>query len=1114
MEIRQLLTKLKEQAIDVSLSGENLEIAYDGELNETVLQEIRDHKPAIISFLTRLSANSGVTQAIPVIEQQDSYVLSSSQRRLWILGQFDDANMAYNEQGFYEFSGNLHVAAFERAFESLVERHEILRTVFRADDSGEVRQIIHPASASGVRLAVVDLSRHPDAHAAAHAILIEEMETRFDLHNGPLLRSHLLKMSETQFVFGYVMHHIISDGWSLEVMIGELMLLYNAYSEGRGNPLTPLRIQYKDYAAWQQAQISGDNLRTHKDYWLGQLQGELPVLGLQGDRTRPAIKTYNGNRLDRMLNSEITSGMRRLVNAEGATLFMGLLATVNALLYKYTSQEDFIVGTVVAGRDHADLEDQIGCYLNTLALRTRFTGDQDFSTLLQQVKEVTLGAYDHQVYQFDDLISELQVKHDPSRSVLFDVSVVLQNTGVSGNTTKSLGDIAIKPYLALDYPISKFDLSFNFEETGDNMLVLLFYNTDVYSKALAERLLDHLEQLMISVIASPQVALNQLAFLTPVEKERLLETFNKTDEAYPLHKTMVQLFEEQVAQTPENCAFVFDDNQLSYAALNQRANQLADYLRKSYSILPDDVVGVQLKRSEWMLISILGILKAGGAYLPIDPDYPQDRIDFMITDSGCKVVIDGDELEAFIMGRSKYSRENPAPANKPTDLAYVIYTSGSTGKPKGVMIEHASLINLCFWHRNNFELTEKDRAGLYAGTSFDASVWEIFPYIISGACLYLVPEEVRLDMYGLNDYFEANGISITFLPTSIGEQFFDMDNQSLRYLLVGGEKLNTTVPCNYQVVNNYGPTEATVVTTSIKLSGEQTNPPIGYPVSNFQLYITGNNGELLPEGAVGEICIAGAGLARGYLHNPELTAEKFIPNPFSSGGKMYRTGDLGRWLPDGSIAFMGRKDNQVKIRGYRIELAEVENALRAHESITAIAVVARADAKGDNTLVAYFTGTEMLAPQELRAFMRNAVPDFMIPEYFMQLPVLPLTANGKLDKHALPDPEGMLLSGERRYVPPRDETDRKLVAIWEELLGHDNIGIADNFFDIGGNSLKATRLISKINKVFQLEVDLRSFFEDPTIMVLADKINNDLWFKGAMVNAGDDTDDNYEEIKI
>jgi amino acid adenylation domain-containing protein len=1118
MEIRQLLTRLKSNGIDIAVNDDKLDINFDGELDAGVLQEIRTHKPAIISFLKKLSGNLNDAVEIPVVEKQDDYVLSSSQHRQWILGQLDGASHAYNEYGVYEFSGDLDIKSFERAFETLVSRHEILRTVFRPNADGEARQLVLSAAACGVKLELLDFTGMPGQKDLADTIIEADVKTGFDLVNGPLVKAKIIKTAESKYVFSYVMHHIISDGWSLKVIVKELLTLYRAYRNGKDNPLLPLRIQYKDYAAWQQQQRTTDAFKGHEQYWVKQFEGELPVLPFFGSRPRPAVKTYNGTQATRLLPASLNTAFKQLIKPEGCTLFMGLMGLVNTLLYKYTAQDEFVVGTVVAGRDHADLEDQIGCYLNTLALRVKLDKNASFRELLRSIRGVTLEAYDHQSYQFDDLLNVLPLQHDLSRSALFDVSVVLQNTQVAGANQRVVGleDIMVEPYNMAAHSVSKFDLSFNFEETGDDLHALLIYNTDIYDASVAEALLERLERLLVAVLENPAAPLKDLEFLSSDERHRLLSSFNNTQAVYPLHKTVVELFEAQVNAAPANTAFVAGSTQLSYVTLNERANQLANYLRKTFEIQPGDIIAVKLKQSEWMLISILAILKSGAAFLPIDPELPEQRIAFIQQDSGCKLVMDEEALADFKLSRSRYGTQNLPPVNKSSDLAYVIYTSGSTGTPKGVMVEHSSLINLCCWHNDNFEVSSADRATLYAGVSFDASVWETFPYLLAGASLCVVPADIRLDVAAMSHYFEQNKVTISFLPTNIAEQFLETDNTSLRYLLTGGDRLTTTTRKAYQLVNNYGPTEATVVTTSIKIQAAKLNPPIGYPIANFQVYITGSDHELLPVGSIGEICIAGSGLARGYLNKPELTSEKFVPNPFRthntlSGERMYKTGDLGRWLPDGSIEFAGRKDDQVKIRGYRIELVEVENALKTNENISAVAVVAKDGAQGEKTLVAYLVGKEPLMAQDMRAHLKDLLPAYMIPEHFVQLPALPLNRHGKVDRKALPDPGGLEVSRKRDYTPARNETDQQLVEIWEEILGRTGISIHDSFYDLGGNSLKATRLVSRINKQFKLETDLKAFFEAPDIAALSDKISNDLWFKRSLVEA---EDDNYAEIKI
>lgn len=1101
MKIRDLVKRLKENGIDVSLAGNSLEINFDGdELADDLLEELKSNKTGIINFLKELH---GVPEEpIPKLPPQPSYQLSSAQRRLWLVSQFEEANVAYNNPMFYALYGSLNYSAFEQAVQALVERHEILRTVLKADEDGEVRQYILSTNDIGVQVRFHDMRNQPNAEAASAELFKAVLATPMDLAKGPLLSGDICQVADNAWILGFAIHHIISDGWSGGIFMQDLFALYNAAKDGRPNPLPPTRTQYKDYSAWQQAQLSGEQLQGHRDYWLEQLSGDLPLLDLVGDNPRPPLKTYNGATINKDISIELTKAVRHLTQEQGATLFMGLVAAVNVLLHRYTGHTDIIIGFPIAGRDHPDLEDQIGFYINTLTLRTRFSSTDSFRQILNNVKQVTIGAYEHQVYPFEDLVDNLHLQRDPSRSPLFNVVAVLHNAlGAAGQDSGGASqeentspppptdEIHVGEYKGTPNAISKFDINFEFGEVGEAMFARIEYNTDIFNANTIERMLGHFEQLLTMTAAQPDLPIAQLDLLTPDEKTQLLKGFNNTAAPYAKDKTVINLFEAQAASVPNKAAVVHGPVQLSYQQVNETANRLAAYLTQAMGVQPGNTVAIQLGRSGWLVTAILGVLKAGAAYLPIDPAYPAERMAWMQADSGSKLLINEDFIAQFILTAESYSNQNPVRAAQPEDVAYIIYTSGSTGQPKGVMVQHKALSNLCAWHNTRYSVTAADRATLYAGVAFDASVWEMFPYLISGATLYAVPDDIRLDVWEMGRFYEYNQISISFLPTQIAERFMTVDNSSLRYLLTGGDKLNSFTRQRYTVVNNYGPTENTVVATSYEVTAQEPNIPIGKPIANAQLYILDEQGQLCPIGAPGELCIAGDGLALGYLNQPELTAQKFVANPFAPGERMYKTGDLCRWLSDGNIAFMGRKDEQVKLRGYRIEPGEIEAVLQDYPAVEQAAVVIKSLANGEKELVAYLVSNQTLNAQEVRLHLGASLPAYMIPAFFVQLPHLPLTTNGKINRDALPDPVGVQMESGTAYMAPQNETEQKLAEIWEEVLGKENIGTMDNFFDLGGNSLKIVKMIGMVNAVFNKKIPVINAFKYPSISTLANYMN-------------------------
>jgi tyrocidine synthetase-3 len=1052
--------------------------------------ELKDlFEVAVLEDLATLIEQSVKTSfdKIEPVEPQADYALSSSQRRLWVLSQFEEANIAYNMPGVHMFEGGFSPKALEAAFASLIERHESLRTVFRENEQGDIRQIILPSNASGFSLTQLDLRHDKRQEEAVRELVQGDFVKPFDLSSGPLLRASLYQVEDSRWVFSYVMHHIISDGWSMNILIRELLQFYNAHAKGGGNPLEPLRIQYKDYAAWQQKQLTGESLKAHEDYWLKQFEGEIPVLDLPGDNPRPAVKTHNGRRMHFGLNAELAQGIKNLSQQQGGTLFMGLLAAVNTLLYRYTSQEDIVIGSPIAGREHADLEGQIGFYLNTLALRSRFSGNGSFQQLLDHVKRVTLDAYQHQVYPFDELVENLSLRRDMSRSALFDVMVILQNNeSDGGDVLLDIDNLSVSGYGGGEITVSKFDLVFEFMEVGEELHAVLGYNTDIYGEDTIKRMADHLRQLLSSLVREPQKPLAQLDYLGDGEEQELLRKFNDTAVTFPQDKTIIHLFEEQAERTPGEPAVVFGRRTLTYKQLNAQANRLAHYLKTNYSITPDDLIAIKLERSERMIATLLGILKSGGAYLPIDPEYPQERIGYMISDSGCKLVIDEEFLESFERKQEKYSKENLASSNLlPSHLAYVIYTSGSTGKPKGVMMEHGSVLNylLGFRHRHSVDVDFL----FTSNVAFDASLKQIFLPLISGRKVHVY--NLLRDLSSLPEYVRKNSVRVLNATPGVVNELLGLPDgrrlfETLETVIIGGEAFDPALLQKMRaynpglvITNAYGPTETCANSLTCELDSRVS---LGTPLPNTSIYLLDANGMLVPVGVVGEICIGGPGLARGYLNRAELTAEKFVENPYKPGTRMYMTGDLGRWLPDGTIEFIGRKDDQVKIRGHRIELGEIENALRGMEAIASAAVTARATDNGGKELVAYIVAKEELAAAAIRSSLSGLLPAYMIPTHFVQMDELPLTSNGKVDRKRLPEPDSDALE-RTSYIAPRNEAEERMALAWQEALGRKQVGIGDNFFDLGGHSLNAIRLQRLLNKKYGFRIGIRDIYNHPTI---------------------------------
>ncbi|MBD2015334.1 amino acid adenylation domain-containing protein [Microcoleus sp. FACHB-53] len=1129
--IDEFLSELRH--LDVKLWNEGDRLRYKAPketLTPALLQELKERKAEILAFLHKANAatSSNLSPILPV-PRDGNLPLSFAQQRLWFLAQLEPDSPAYNIPAAFRLTGLLNVTALSQSLSEIVRRHEVLRTTFLSVD-GQPKQVI--SLQTGLTLPVIDLRELPldQGLSEAQRLATEEAQQPFNLATGPLFRVKLLRLEEAEHMLLVTMHHIVYDGWSYDIFLRELAALYDAFSSGKPSPLPELPIQYADFAHWQREWLQGEVLESQRDYWKQQLNGNLPILQLPIDYPRPPVQTYPGGYQSLELPKNLTQALKDLSQQERVTLFMTLLAAFQTFLYRYTGQEDMIVGTPIAGRNQVEAEGLIGFFVNTLALRTYLSGNPSFQELLGRVREVALGAYAHQDLPFEKLVEELQPERDRSRTPLFQVMFVLQNTPTSalelpGLTVNSLN---------IDSGTAKFDLTLFMIETAQGLRASLEYNTDLFNPATITRMLGNFQTLLEGIVANPKQRLSDLPLLTASEQHQLLVEWNNTTKEYPQDKCIHQLVEAQVEQAPDAVAVVYEGEQLTYRELNARANQLAHYLQV-LGVGPEVLVGICVERSLEMLVGLLGILKAGGAYVPLDPAYPLERLAFMLEDASVSVLLTQARLVKSLPQHhapvvcldrdwevlAQYSEENPFSGVTPKNLAYVIYTSGSTGKPKGVLVEHRGLLNLVFWHQRSFTVSSKDRATQLAGSAFDASVWELWPYLSAGASIYIANEQTRVLPQQLRDWLVKNAITISFLPTPLAESILSLDwstNVALRTLLTGGDKLhNNPLPSvPFELVNNYGPTENTVVTTSCFIPAKprtDMTPPIGRPIANTQVYLLDEKLQPVPIGVSGELYVSGDGLARGYLNRPDLTAQKFIANPFSdnpsvsgtapeklsgcdSALRLYKTGDLARYLPDGNIEFLGRLDEQVKIRGFRIELGEIEALLAQHPDLREVVVVVREDIPGNKFLAAYVVPKLEASPptiSELRSFLKTKLPDYMVPGAFVFLEAMPLTPNGKIDRRALPVPASFRGEQEDNFVAPSTPTEEILAAIWAEVLGLQQVGINDNFFELGGHSMLAARLFAQIEKAFGKNLPLATLFQSPTIEQLANILRQKGW---------------------
>ncbi|WP_442950469.1 amino acid adenylation domain-containing protein [Paenibacillus sp. FSL H7-0357] len=1044
-----------------------------------------------LAVYVRSTEESGYGRIEPA-EAQASYALSSAQRRLYVLHEVEPESTRYNMPGVVELTGQVDADRLEEAIRSVIARHESLRTSFTWID-GEPRQQVHED------VAFEWVCRDADEVQARE--LVRNFVRPFALDQAPLLRIELLRLAEERHWLVWDMHHIVSDGVSMNLLVSDFMAAY------AGEELAPLRIQYKDYAVWQQGTLGVERMEAHEAYWLSAYAEEAPVLELPADRTRPAVLSSEGGRVYTEVNAETAEALKRIAAETGATLYMVLLAAYNVWLHKYTGQSDIVVGTPVSGRTHGDTEPMIGMFVNTLALRNAPSGEKRFMDFVREVKERTLAAFEHQDYPFEELVEKLNVRRDMSHNPLFDTMLVLQNME---QARFGLADVDVRP-VELNHRATKFDLTLNVAEGDQGLQLLLEYSCALFNGETAGRYLMHFVQLLSQITGQPEARIGSISLVTAEEKQQLLHTFNDTAAEYPQEATIHGLFEAQVEKTPDAVAAVYGDQQLTYAELNARANQLAWTLR-GQGVGPDRIVAILMDRSVEMLVGMLGILKAGGAYLPIDPDYPAERIAYTLADSGAEWLVTTRDVElrtpalpfagcrVYALETELMPAENPPQATKPEHLAYVIYTSGTTGKPKGTMITHRNVVRLLFNDRMAFDFNERDVWTLFHSYCFDFSVWEMYGALLYGGKLVVVPLMTARDPEQMVRLLRQERVTVLNQTPSafyaLSEREMEEADAELcvRAVIFGGEALAPVQLRAWQrkyphteLINMYGITETTVHVTYKKLGEAEITSGIsniGKPLPTLRAYILGEGQQLQPMGVAGELCITGDGLARGYLNRPELTAEKFVDNPFEPGTRMYRTGDLARWLPDGNLEYLGRIDHQVKIRGYRIECGEIEVRLLAHAQIREAVVMARGDEQGQAYLCAYLVSDEAVPVVELRAHLAVQLPEYMIPSYFVELEKLPLNSNGKVERKALPAPESAHTGSV--YEAPSTPTQRQLAEIWQEVLGAEQVGVHDNFFVLGGDSIKAIRLVSRMNRDMEAALPLKDVYLHQTIGELAE----------------------------
>ncbi|WP_208343836.1 non-ribosomal peptide synthetase, partial [Aetokthonos hydrillicola] len=1146
--IAEFLTNLRSLGIEISLGDGKLNYrAPQDSLTGELYIELRERKQEIIAFLekAREVKNSYLTSIKPVARNK-FLPLSSAQHRLWFLEQFIPNSLAYNVSGAFRLKGSLNVDALEQSLKEIVKRHEILRTNFKIVD-GEPTQAIAPTSY--LEMPVLDLQHLPESQREAEILryIQEECQRPFSLEFGPLLRSALLHCQPEEYVLLLNMHHIITDGWSLQLFVQEMSILYEAFVNKRAAVLPALPIQYADFAVWQHNWLQQEGLKAQLAYWKKQLAG-IVNLSLPTDRPRPPLQSFHGGMVSIAISQKLVQDLQSLARAENTSLSTVMLAGFQTLLYRYTQIEDIVVASPIANRNRSELEGLIGFFVNTLVLRAYLSGNPSFRELIRQAHQTTLEAYDHQDVPFERLVEELNPERDLSRNPLVQVSYAFQTIP---HKPFHLPDLTISP-IEYDRENTRYDLELHIwdsTEKGSNIFlyskntydvskvlveeaalegyswsqetgglnIIVNYNKDLFEAPTVGRMLLHYLNLLKAIATNPEQKIANLPLLTKAEQKQLLTVWTKPHpQGYP--EVIHRIFEARAESTPKAVAAVFGNEEFTYQQLNEKANQLAHYLKKQ-GVVSEEFVGICLDRSIDFIVAILAILKAGGVYVPLDPSYPQERLGLMIEDTQIPILLTKQALVEKLPNCSLQricldqlwedieheSKHNPVIVIDPENLAYVNYTSGSTGKPKGIGVCHRSVTNLVLG-KNEIQLEAQDRVAHLSNVSFDAVTFEIWGALLNGACVVGVPTDVVLSPVDLATTIAEYKISVMWLTVSVFNQMVKeapFALKSLRCLIFGGEIANPqrvrqllVEGSPQHLLNGYGPTETTTFATFYKVgevSQDALSIPIGRPLSGVVCYILDSNLQPVPLGVAGELYIGGYGLARGYLNRADMTAATFIPNPFGSepGARLYRTGDLARYLPEGNIEILGRLDKQVKIRGFRVEPDEVEAILRQHPDVQEAAVVVREREGNEKFLVAYFVGGKA---EDLRSYLRRQLPAHLLPAAFVSIEALPITPNGKLDRQALPDPESVELKTDDSGQP-RTPIEEILVGVWSQVLKREAVGIYDNFFDLGGHSLLATQVVSRVQTIMNIKLPIRAVFEAPTVAELAIRIEEEYQHK-------------------
>jgi len=1044
--------------------------------------------------------------------------LSLAQRRLWFIFNLNPSSALYNISRAWRLKGPLNTSALEISLQTILYRHEALRTVVQEID-GQAVQIITPPPIKIVTDWNFSSTLPSKLDAEIDRFLVQERNRPFDLRQGPLFRFHLIRCGQEDHVFLFTVHHIVFDGWSLEKFSQELSAAYEQILNKQEISLPPLSIQYGDFSYWQQQYVTSDRFASDESYWKSQLRGAPDFLDLPTDYPRREISLGCEGHHDFFITTSTLANLKELSQSEGGTLFMTLLGAFQILLARYSGTQDIVVGTPIANRNRIELEDLMGFFVNLLPLRSNLSGVRSFRVVLAQVRRICLEAYRHNELPFEHFVETLNPLRDLSRHPVVQVIFQLRKTK---ETQLHLPALSVYPF-SIKQRTGNFDLHLVCEEVDSKLQASLYYPTDLFSETTMARMATHYQTLLENLVADPERDIWQLPIPTKTESHQVLEEWNNTQHEYPGTTCLHELFEVQVKKTPDAIAVWHNDCALSYLVLNRRANQLAHHLR-SLGIGPEVVVAIAMERSLNLIIGLLGILKTGAAYLPLEINYPRERLAFMLKNSKASLLLTQRHLrpqlpiegitpfcldtdwEGFAQGNGR----NPKSGALPENLAYVIYTSGSTGRPKGVLVPHRGLVNYLTWAAKAYAVEEGTETIVHSSIGFDLTITSLFSPLLVGGSVRLLDESGGLEEMAATLLSHSGSSLLKMTPSHLEgiNQLVTPEEVSrkIRTLILGGETLSAKTLAGWnhhtpgpKIVNEYGPTETVVGCCVYEVPQRNSYlraVPIGRPISNMHIYLLDQNLQLVPIGVAGEVYIGGVGLARGYQGRPDLTAEQFIPHPYSRGpdARLYKTGDLGRYFPDGNIEFLGRIDGQVKIRGYRIEPEEVQTILGQHPDIRVTVVICQEDSAGGKYLAAYVVpaAENTLDPATLRQYLQTQLPDYMLPAAFILMDTLPLTPNGKVNRQALPMPDQTHRGRTNASVPPKTPLEEMLIEIWQDLLKMHHIGVQDNFFALGGHSLLATQVMARLRNILGLALPLRTLFEHQTVAKLASKIEREL----------------------